>query len=41
MLLLRADSLPAGEQWLYELKLDGYRGHRIQTPRRRQPAVAE
>src|SRR3954468_2448480 len=25
MLLLRADSLPAGEQWLYELKLDGYR----------------
>jgi bifunctional non-homologous end joining protein LigD len=25
MLLLRTDSLPAGEQWLYELKLDGYR----------------
>ena len=25
MLLLRADSLPNGEQWLYELKLDGYR----------------
>jgi bifunctional non-homologous end joining protein LigD len=25
MLLLRADSLPSGEQWLYELKLDGYR----------------
>ena len=25
MLLLRSDSLPSGEQWLYELKLDGYR----------------
>jgi bifunctional non-homologous end joining protein LigD len=25
MLLLRTDALPAGEQWLYELKLDGYR----------------
>lgn len=25
MLLLRTESLPAGEQWLYELKLDGYR----------------
>jgi bifunctional non-homologous end joining protein LigD len=25
MLLLRADSLPSGNQWLYELKLDGYR----------------
>ena len=25
MLLLRTDSLPPGEQWLYELKLDGYR----------------
>src|SRR5438128_975874 len=25
MLLLRIDSLPSGEQWLYELKLDGYR----------------
>ena len=24
MLLLRTDSLPDGEQWLYELKLDGY-----------------
>jgi bifunctional non-homologous end joining protein LigD len=22
---LRTDSLPSGEQWLYELKLDGYR----------------
>lgn len=25
MLLLRTDSLPAGDQWLFELKLDGYR----------------
>ncbi len=25
MLLLRTDSLADGEQWLYELKLDGYR----------------
>src|SRR5262245_28334729 len=25
MLLLRTDSLPDGEQWSYELKLDGYR----------------
>lgn len=25
MLLLKTDELPSGEQWLYELKLDGYR----------------
>ena len=25
MLLLRTESLPSGQQWLYELKLDGYR----------------
>ena len=25
MLLLRTDTLPSGDQWLYELKLDGYR----------------
>src|SRR3954467_7083290 len=25
MLLLRMESLPSGEQWVYELKLDGYR----------------
>jgi len=31
MLLLRTESLPYGEQWLYELKLDGCS----------QPAVAE
>jgi ATP-dependent DNA ligase len=25
MLLLRTDRLPSGKEWLYELKLDGYR----------------
>src|SRR3954462_8368515 len=25
MLLLRTETLPSGEQWVYELKLDGYR----------------
>ena len=25
MLLLRTDALPSSDQWLYELKLDGYR----------------
>src|SRR5512134_456550 len=25
MLLLRTDSLPSGDKWLYELKLDGFR----------------
>jgi DNA ligase D-like protein (predicted ligase) len=25
MLLLRTDSLPSGKEWIYELKLDGYR----------------
>jgi ATP-dependent DNA ligase len=25
MLLLRTDKLPEGTEWLYELKLDGYR----------------
>ena len=25
MLLLRTDALPSGDQWLYELKLDGFR----------------
>ena len=29
MLLLRTDKLPEGDDWLYELKHDGYRGHRI------------
>jgi bifunctional non-homologous end joining protein LigD len=26
MRLLKTDSLPVGERWSYELKLDGYRG---------------
>jgi ATP-dependent DNA ligase len=25
MLLLKTDKLPQGEEWLYEIKLDGYR----------------
>jgi ATP-dependent DNA ligase len=25
MLLLKAEALPAGNRWLYEMKLDGYR----------------
>ena len=25
MLLLRTENLPEGKEWLYELKLDGYR----------------
>ena len=25
MLLLRTEKLPEGKEWLYELKLDGYR----------------
>lgn len=32
MLLLRTDSLPSGDQWLYELKLDGYRSIRDEHP---------
>jgi bifunctional non-homologous end joining protein LigD len=31
MLLLRKDSLPEGEQWLYEIKLDGYRALGIKS----------
>ena len=31
MLLLRADSLPEGEAWQYELKGDGYRALGIKT----------
>jgi DNA ligase D-like protein (predicted ligase) len=31
MLLLRADRLPEGPDWLYELKLDGYRAQAIKT----------
>ena len=31
MLLLRADALPEGANWAYELKLDGYRALAIKT----------
>src|SRR6266545_2446474 len=31
MLLLRADNLPEGDAWQYELKLDGYRALAIKT----------
>lgn len=31
MLLLAGSGLPEGEEWVYELKLDGYRGLGIKT----------
>ena len=31
MLLLRAERLPEGPDWLYELKLDGYRALAIKS----------
>jgi ATP-dependent DNA ligase len=31
MLLLRAERLPEGQDWLYELKLDGYRALAIKS----------
>ena len=31
MLLLRADTLPEGDVWQYELKFDGYRALAIKT----------
>src|SRR5690242_18998083 len=31
MLLLRTNSLPSGKNWLYELKLDGYRALAIKS----------
>jgi len=31
MLLLRTERLPEGPDWLYELKLDGYRALAIKT----------
>jgi ATP-dependent DNA ligase len=31
MLLLRAEWLPEGPDWLYELKLDGYRALAIKS----------
>jgi len=36
MLLLRGETLPEGPEWLYELKLDGYRAIAIKTARRVQ-----
>ncbi len=33
MLLLSSESLPEGPEWLYELKLDGYRALAIKTDR--------
>ena len=33
MLLLRTDALPSGNQWLYQLKLDGYRAIAFKTRR--------
>jgi len=34
MLLLRTDTPPEGAEWLYELKLDGYRALAIKTAAR-------
>ena len=31
MLLLRSETLPEGEEWIYELKLDGYRALAIKS----------
>ena len=31
MLLLRTDRLPDGAQWMYELKLDGYRAIAVKS----------
>jgi ATP-dependent DNA ligase len=31
MLLLKTERLPAGENWLYELKIDGYRSIAFKT----------
>jgi DNA ligase D-like protein (predicted ligase) len=36
MLLLRSESLPEGPDWIYELKLDGYRALAIKTSRKVQ-----
>jgi DNA ligase D-like protein (predicted ligase) len=36
MLLLRKDKLPEGAEWLYEIKLDGYRALAIKTGRKVQ-----
>ena len=31
MLLLRTEALPEGAEWIYELKLDGYRALAVKT----------
>ena len=36
MLLLRSETLPEGPEWLFELKLDGYRALAIKTGRKVQ-----
>jgi ATP-dependent DNA ligase len=33
MLLLRQETLPEGPEWLYELKLDGYRALAVKSGR--------
>jgi ATP-dependent DNA ligase len=41
MLLLPAEALPEGAQWIYELKLDGYRCHRHEDRRRGPTPIPE
>ena len=41
MLLLRTDSLPDSDRWLYELKLDGYRAIAFKTRRQPSSAIAQ
>ncbi len=36
MLLMRTEALSEGDQWLYELKLDGYRALAVKSPSRVQ-----
>lgn len=40
MLLLRSESLPEGPNWIYELKLDGYRVIAIKTGRKSFSSLA-
>jgi len=40
MLLLRSETPPEGSEWMYELKLDGYRALAIKTGQRVQLARA-